>query len=286
MTSTVRWRRILPMAVLGAATLILVGCTTGDPAGNSTRQPPSPTGAPIEAAALSPPLTHLHGLHVTADQTLLAGTHTGLVVIDPSGATTPVGTSDDDLMGLSGLPGTDTIFASGHPGPSSSASNPLGLRVSSDGGHRWDNRSLSGQVDFHVLAAASNLLIGSDGGPNLLISSDTGGTWTRGAQLIPRTLAISADGIWAATEQGVVWHSTDGGRSFVRIAAPTTIGLLAGNGAALWAVDVDGYAWQRFEGQAWRKHSWIGATEAMAVGPDGTVYAATSAALQVLVPDR
>src|SRR3546814_12634212 len=66
-----------------------------------------------EAIPLSPELTHLHGLQLSADRTLLAGTHTGLAAITPAGATTAVGTSDDDLMGLSGIPGTDVVFASG-----------------------------------------------------------------------------------------------------------------------------------------------------------------------------
>lgn len=283
MTSTIRRRRAAPAAALGVvAVLILVGCTPVDPVPD--QQPPS-RATVTKATALSPPLTHLHGLHVAADRTLVAGTHTGLVRLDTSGVTTPVGASDDDLMGVTGAPGTDIMFASGHPGSSSSAPDPLGVRASTDGGHTWVDRSLSGQVDFHVLAAAGNLLIGSDGGPTLMVSVDAGHTWSNGAQLVPRTLAINADGIWAATDTGSVWHSTDDGRSFARIAAPT-INVLAGNGAqALWAVDVDGYTWQRFEGRAWRKRSWIGPTEAMTVDPEGTAYAATSTELQILHPN-
>lgn len=282
MTPTVRRHRSLLGSALAMAAVIVTGCSTADPVPD--RPPPPPRTPATEATVLSPPLTHLHGLHVTADRTLLAGTHTGLVAIDPAGTTAPVGTSDDDLMGLTGAPGTDLLFTSGHPGSASSGPNPLGVRVSSDGGTTWVDRSLSGQVDFHVLAAAGTLLIGSDGSAAVMVSVDAGRTWSAGAQLVPRTLAINADGIWAATEEGTVWHSTDNGRTFARIAAPT-LALLAGNGAqALWAVDADGYSWQRFEGRAWRKGSWIGPTEALAVDLDGTAYAATSTTMQVLKP--
>lgn len=281
MTSTVRWRRSSRGAALAVAAVIVVGCATDDPLPG--RLPPAPGTAATTATALSPLLTHLHGLHVSADRTLLAGTHTGLVAINPTGTTTPVGTSDDDLMGLTGAPGSDLLFASGHPGPSSSAPNPLGVRASSDGGRTWVDRSLSGQVDVHVLAAAGNLLVGSDGSPTLMVSSDAGHTWSVGAHLVPRSLAITVDGIWAATDEGALWHSTDDARSFAEISAPT-IGLLAGSGSTLWAVDADGYAWQQLEGRAWLKHSWIGAPDAITVAPDGTAYAATNADLWTLTP--
>ncbi|PYE11811.1 hypothetical protein DFR67_13019 [Williamsia limnetica] len=272
-------RTVAAAFVISVVMLVLSGCTSADPA-PERGQPSAEVTAPI---SLSPEVAHLHGLQVSADRTLLAGTHHGLVAIDPAGATTVVGTSDDDLMGLTGIPGSDMVFASGHPGRSSSAPNPLGLLASTDGGSSWEDRSLSGEVDFHVLAAADGLLIGSGGGPTLQVSHDAGETWTPGAELVPRTLAITADGIWAATEEGAVWHSTDDARSFAEISAPT-IGLLAGSGSTLWAVDVDGYAWQQLEGRAWLQHSWIGAPDAITVAPDGTAYAATNAELWTLTP--
>ncbi|MGK9274464.1 hypothetical protein [Williamsia sp. D3] len=281
MIFTAQRRRAAAVVFLVGAVAVATGCTSAAPA--PRQNPPAGVGDVTEAITLSPELTHLHGLQLSADRTLLAGTHTGLAAITPAGATTAVGTADDDLMGLSGIPGTDVVFASGHPGRSSSAPNPLGLRASTDGGHTWQDRSLVGEVDFHVLAADEGLLIGSDGGARLLISTDAGHTWGAGAQLVPRTLAISADGIWAATDDGIVWRSTDGGRSFARIAAPT-IALLAGSGSALWAIDADGYAWQHFENRPWLKHSWIGAPHALTVAPDGLAYAASTTQLWVLQP--
>ncbi len=90
--------------------------------------PPAPNPR-LTTMPLSPELDHLHGLHVDADGTVLAGTHSGLLALAPSGNTTRVGTSDDDLMGLSGVPGTDTLFSSGHPGPRATLPIPWAWRA-------------------------------------------------------------------------------------------------------------------------------------------------------------
>ena len=105
----------------------------------------------------------MHGLTVDSAGTILAGTHSGLVALAPSGTTTEVGTSDDDLMGLAGVPGSDVLVASGHPGPSNPGPNPLGLRRSDDGGRTWTDRSLVGEVDFHALATDGTVVVGFDG---------------------------------------------------------------------------------------------------------------------------
>ncbi|GAD83383.1 hypothetical protein [Nocardia asteroides] len=62
-----------------------------------------------------PALDHLHGLHLAVDSTLLAGTHTGLFALGSDRRTTRIGASDDDFMGLTGVPAADHLFASGHP---------------------------------------------------------------------------------------------------------------------------------------------------------------------------
>ncbi|MFI5715771.1 hypothetical protein [Nocardia sp. NPDC051750] len=41
-----------------------------------------------------------HGLHLTADGSVLAGTHTGLFTLAADGTTTRIDTSDDDFMEL------------------------------------------------------------------------------------------------------------------------------------------------------------------------------------------
>ena len=103
-------RILLPTGI--AALLVLAGCSSE---ADETTTP----DAAVPAVDFSSELSHLHGLHVGDDGTVLAGTHTGIFTIDSSGATSRVGASDDDFMGLTGVPNTDIVFASGHPSASS-----------------------------------------------------------------------------------------------------------------------------------------------------------------------
>ncbi len=171
---------LIALSTLSVTTLTLAGgCSSPDP--TPPRTPSVPT------VQLTPELHHLHGLHINAQGTVLAGTHTGLFAIESTGGNTErVGDSDDDLMGLTGVAGTDTIVSSGHPGKSSSAPNPLGgLRTSTDGGRNWTAQSLVGEVDFHALTTDGTLLIGFDGTSGLITSTDGGTTWASGAAFQP-----------------------------------------------------------------------------------------------------
>ncbi len=182
---------------------------------------------------------------------MLAGTHTGLVEIADSGRTTRVGVSDDDFMGLTGAPGTDRLFASGHPGASSSAPNPLGLIDSTDGGRTWIPKSLTGEVDFHALATDGELLVGFDGVTGLLISTDGGSSWTAGAPMAAAALAVTEAGVWATTTAGLQ-HSTDAGLTFTVVPdAPPLALLSAAPDGSLWGIDTTGTAWRSRTGQAW-----------------------------------
>lgn len=232
--------------------------------------------------ALTPALDHLHGLHLGADGTILAGTHTGLVTLGVDGRTTRVGTSDDDFMGLTGVPGTDRLFASGHPGPSSSAPNPLGLIDSTDGGRTWTPKSLTGEVDFHALATDGTVLVGFDGTTGLLVSTDAGTTWSSGAPLAAAALAVTDSGVWAATAEGLQ-HSTDTARIFTTVPeAPTLVLLSAAGDGSLWGVDTDGVAWRSHTGRNWEQKAMIGPVEALLAVDADTAYAATAHDLYIL----
>ncbi|WP_016881518.1 MULTISPECIES: F510_1955 family glycosylhydrolase [unclassified Rhodococcus (in: high G+C Gram-positive bacteria)] len=265
-------RTLLPTGI--AALLVLAGCTSQ---ADDTTTP----DAAVPTVEFSSELSHLHGLHVGADGTVVASTHTGLFAIDTSGATSRVGASDDDFMGLTGVPNTDTVFASGHPGASSFAANPLGLRSSTDGGTSWVDRSLAGQVDFHVLSTDGRVLVGFDGKDGLLVSTDGGTTWTPGATLVAAALAVNGSGVWAVTPAGLE-HSTTAARSFSPVPGAPRLVMIAGAGDALWGIDEDGYAWRSREGQDWQKRSRVGTVEAMTAANYDTAYAATSQALYTL----
>lgn len=276
-------KQFTPMKANTAAIVILLLTTVVLAACSPTleQQPGGAVTSTVASVTLDAPLTHLHGLHSAAGGTLLAGTHSGLFAIDPqTGATVRVGDSDDDFMGLSGVSGTDNLVSSGHPGPSSDAANPLGLRASSDGGRTWASRSLSGQTDFHVLATDGSALIGSDG-QGLQVSGDGGATWTAGAAVPVAALTITPAGVWAVTPDGVS-RSTDGGRSFTPMPDAPALALISGGDRGMWGVDTAGYAWFSPSGITWEKAGYVGSVEALTCTPDGAGVAATSSALYLL----
>lgn len=265
-----------------AASLVVCVLSAAVAACSSPQTPSAEAGfATSVTVPLDAPLSHLHGLHVAKSGTLLAGTHSGLFSIDlATGAATRVGDSDDDFMGLAGASGTDNLVSSGHPGPSSDAPNPLGLRASMDGGQTWKTRSRSGTTDFHVLATDGKTLMGSDG-RGLQTSNDGGVTWTPGADVAVGALTITPSGVWAITPDGVA-RSTDGGGSFTAMATAPPLALISGSSRGLWGIDAAGYVWFSADGAKWDKGGRVGAVEALTSGPDGTGYAASSDAVYVL----
>ena len=263
------------------AVTVLVGCSATEQTA-TTSIPPTPAPVSAPGVALTPPLDHLHGLHLTADATVLAGTHTGLFALADDGNTTRIGTSDDDFMGLTGTPGTDHLFASGHPGPSSTAPNPLGLTESTDAGSSWTPKSLVGEVDFHALATDGRTLIGFDGVTGLLTSTDAGTTWRPGATIGATALALTETGVWAATADGLQ-NSTDRGRTFTAIpGAPLLMLLSAAKDGSLWGVDTTGTAWRSRTGREWEQRAVVAQAEAVLAVDFATAYAATAHTLHPL----
>ena len=274
-----RWAHVL---VPVAAAAVLAGCATGEQPAASAGSASSPVASELPGVALEPALDHLHGLHLDSGGVVLAGTHTGLVEITANGRTTRVGDSDDDFMGLTGTPGTDRLFASGHPGPSSSAPNPLGLIDSTDRGRTWTPKSLTGEVDFHALATDGELLVGFDGVTGLLISTDGGSSWTAGAPVAAAALAVTDAGVWASTTAGLQ-HSTDGGRTFTVVPdAPPLALLSAAQDGSVWGIDTAGAAWRSRTGQSWEQHAVLGPVEAVLAVDFDTAYAATAQMLNPL----
>jgi hypothetical protein len=164
-------------------------------------------------------LQHIHGLGVDSRSgALYVATHTGLFLA-PAGKTRVerVGDSRQDIMGFSvAAPGR--FVGSGHPDPSQSLPPNLGLIESRDGGRSWQNISLSGQADFHVLRSAGRTVYGVDSGTGrLMVSTDGGREWNeRTPPAGVLDLAIDpgdADRIVVSTERGV-FGSPDGGQGW------------------------------------------------------------------------
>lgn len=214
---------------------------------------------------------------------MLAGTHTGLFVLDPDGATTRIGDADDDFMGLAGEPGTDHLYASGHPGPSNTAPNPLGLIDSADGGQSWETKSLSGEVDFHALATDGHILAGFDTTNGIRTSTDSGVSWTDGIEIVARALAITDEGIWATTAGGLQL-STDAGRTFTSVpAAPELLLISAAEDGTLWGIDTGGATWRKnVNDDEWQQGPVVGGVEAIVAADQDTAYAADGQSLHTI----
>lgn len=253
-----------------------------EPAPSSPSSVDEQGAAAVGVIALSATLDHVHGLHVRPGGSLLAGTHTGVVEVALDGSVSAVGGDRHDLMGMTGIPGTDTLLSSGHPGAGSALPNPLGLIVSTDAGTTWATRALTGQVDFHALAGDGRTVVGFDGAEGLLVSGDGGTSFERAAAIAPAALAINDGGVWATTADGLQ-RSTDNAQSFEAVdGAPLLVLVAAGADGTLWGVDGDGTAWRSADGLDWDPRGALDAVEALAVGPDGTGYVLTATTLTTL----
>ncbi len=176
-------------------------------------------------------LEHIHGLGVDpGSDSLYVATHYGLFE-SPKGQVKlqRVGESRQDVMGFS-VVGPGRFIGSGHPDPSQELPPNLGLIASSDAGKSFENVSLLGEADFHVLRAAGRQVYGFDGASGkLMVSTDGGRKWT--ARTPPAgvfDLAISPDDpqrIVASTEKGL-FGSTNAGAGW-RPLASDKAGLLA-----------------------------------------------------------
>lgn len=268
------WRRRAVALLVALAAASASGCASTDVA-NPTPANSDGETSPSSTIALSETIDHVHGLVVAADGDLRAGTHAGVVAVAPTGDVSRIGQGQDDLMGMTGVPGTDQLLTSGHPGPGSDLQNPLGVMASQDGGVTWSSLGMAGEADFHVLATDGTLVVGFAGGSGLLVSTDGGKTFSPGAALTPGSLAVTPRGVWATTLGGLKL-STDGGLSFDLVSsAPVLVIVAAGADGSLWGIDIDGYAWRSRDGAVWDRRARIEAIEALAAADYDTAYGIT-----------
>ena len=165
---------------------------------------------------------HVHGLGYEAGSgTLYIATHTGLFEL-AAGAerAARIGDSHQDTMGFF-LVAPDRFLGSGHPDARAGLPPHLGLIVSRDRGQSWQNVSLSGEADFHVLRASGRFVYGFDASNGrLLASADSGKTWRRRPAPEPLVdLAIDPTDPERVVASGgsALYLSTDGGRSWTPV---------------------------------------------------------------------
>ena len=239
---------------------------------------------PAEAEPADPGQVHVHGLGLNpADGSLFIATHTGLFRAPrDADRAQRVGDSAQDTMGFA-IVGPDHFLGSGHPDPSAADLPPyLGLIESRDAGRTWTPLSLHGEVDFHVLEAATPRVYGygSDFAtrePRFLSSDDGGRTWNRLQAPEPLvSLAVSPedpDALIASGMQGV-HRSANGGRSWQRVDAPGP-GQLAWTKDGVVLVAFDGKVWHGVGADRWRPAGDVGAEPAaFDHGPDGELLVA------------
>jgi photosystem II stability/assembly factor-like uncharacterized protein len=159
---------------------------------------------------------HVHGLGVNpADDALFVAAHTGLFR-SPEGASGAerVGEQFQDTMGFT-VVGPDHFLASGHPAPGQGGPSSLGLIESTDAGQSWEDVSLGGEADFHVLRYAHERVYAFNAlSGELMLSDDGGESWeTREPPAGVIDLAVDPEDpqrILASTEEGLATSDDDG----------------------------------------------------------------------------
>lgn len=212
---------------------------------------------------------HLHNLSYDG-ATLVMGTHYGLWAQEPDSTPAQVSADPFDVMGLARS--GDTWFASGHPGPGMDAPADLGLLSSTDAGVTWRSVSLSGEVDFHRLTAAGDVIVGQSAhDQRLLRSEDAGVTWQDMGTPPVFDIALNPlDGsqVLATTEQGML-RSTDGGQTFTSLSAAPMAMLVAWSQSGIIGVEPSGLVHASTDGGAsWQERGSVPGAP-IAVAADG-----------------
>ncbi len=227
--------------------------------------------APVEGASvtdvpLSLPLDHVHAA-VAVDGALLLGTHAGVVRVDPvTGTVSTTGESRDDFMGLSGT--GDVLFASGHPGAGSNLPNPVGLLWSTDGAQSWEPVSLTGEIDFHALAADGNRIAGAATTGELLYSENEGASWDSLGAIETTGLAWFQGTLWLA-DGSSLWTWKPGEEAPAqKVGTPAVLLAAAPDGSRLWALLRDGSVVATQDGQSWASVAEVSEASALAASAD------------------
>lgn len=195
-------------------------------------------------------LTHVHNL-VIHEGDVLVGTHEGVYAQQDDGTWLMLG-DEFDAMGLTEINGT--LLASGHPGPNSSFPDPLGLLASTDSGETWSSRGLTGEVDFHLLDASGDTVLGAAANLGVLaLSRDGGESWNPLAVEALTDFAINPSDpreIVLASPEGLQW-SKDGGSTFEWVTPDIRVEKLEWSEDGLFGATLDGvWKWDS-AGTAW-----------------------------------
>jgi len=127
-----------------------------------------------------------------------------------------------DAMGLTIDNGI--FYASGHPGPGQEFPNPLGILESRDNGNTWVPKSLTGEVDFHLLEVSGDAMVGVAANYGVVVGSQDGAvTWTNIATPSLTSLSLNPNNgrQFLLTSDGLLYLTEDSGLSLNEIPAPS-----------------------------------------------------------------
>ncbi|MFI6287810.1 F510_1955 family glycosylhydrolase [Streptomyces sp. NPDC051018] len=263
-------KRLIALSASAAALVLSLSACSGD-TGDGAADPKTPSG---------PAISHIHGVGIhPSDGKLYVATHNGVYTPDEDGRPQLVGDRKDDFMGFA--IGEDGKFlASGHPAPGRDAPANLGLIESTDKGRTWQDRSLSGEVDFHAIDQAHGTIYGYDSTNGLLRVSKDGVTWEKRGELRALDIAVSPgdpDTVLATTESGLA-RSTDGGKTFGPGAEPLMAHVSWTAPEALYGIDPAGRLNLSADGgKSWKEVGTVpgGQPQALTAVDAGRLVAAT-----------
>jgi hypothetical protein len=229
-------------------------------------------------------VVHVHGLGVDpADETLYAATHSGLFRIDESGDAERVGDHWHDLMGFT-VVGPNRFIASGHPDLRTDLPPLLGVVESIDAGATWAPIGLTGEADLHALEATDGRLYAYDGGTGRFMTSTDGRRWEIRSQMpgvVDIAVAPSEPATILAVSAGGLLRSSDGGRTWGKLARAPTASFLAWDGREVWLVAPDAAVFSSVDGgSTWQHVGTIpgGTSPEAFVASDRMLYAAMAEA--------
>ncbi|WP_059172837.1 F510_1955 family glycosylhydrolase [Bacillus sp. FJAT-27445] len=123
--------------------LIISGCSSSQTKANDQKSTALAKGFKAE---------HLHGIAYSSDENIYVATHEGMLATKGGKDWQLKGNYDFDFMGFTVM-SDGSMISSGHPGKNSSLPNPLGFMMSKNNGKKWEQVSMLGKIDFHILTS-------------------------------------------------------------------------------------------------------------------------------------
>lgn len=191
--------RALGMA--GAILLVATGCAA--------------TTGPTSIAEME----HVHSVAADGSNFYLASHH-GLYKWSGEGWTL-VG-EEFDAMGLAIDNGV--FYASGHPGPGQELPDPLGILESRDKGNTWTPKTLTGEVDFHLLEVSGDSIVGVAANYGVVVGTQDGAvTWANIATPSLTSLSLNPNNgqELLLISEGLLYLSEDSGLTLTEVTAPS-----------------------------------------------------------------